>query len=406
MRLLFTTWAWPSHYNAMVPLAWALRAAGHEVRMTSQPALLPAMRSSGLPITPVGADVDMTAAYRGGTARVPAGAVTADHAYQSFLAAATTVKPSRESRLAVYGAVAAAMTDDLLTLARNWRADLVVFDPLTFAGPLVAKLSGVPAVRSLFGPDITYFTKVTAAVRPWAELLARYGLDVDDVDLLGTATIDPCPPALQVPDAPTRRIHTRYVPYNGIAAIPFGLPAASSPGRPRICLTWGTSTNQRVGRSGFLPDEVLRGAVKLAAERDAELVLAITTGQRELLPDLPTGVTVMESVPLDALLPLCEAVIHQGGAGTMLTALCHGLPQLTVTHFVDQAANAVRLAAAGAGRTFAVTEVTAADLVAAGHHLLDDPAHRASARRLRAEIEAQPSPVDIVPQLLDLTPRR
>ncbi|HZN74657.1 MAG TPA: glycosyl transferase family 28, partial [Micromonosporaceae bacterium] len=47
MRVLFTTFAWPSHYFPMVPLAWALQAAGHEVRMTSQPELLPTMRRSG-----------------------------------------------------------------------------------------------------------------------------------------------------------------------------------------------------------------------------------------------------------------------------------------------------------------------------------------------------------------------
>jgi UDP:flavonoid glycosyltransferase YjiC (YdhE family) len=60
MRVLFTTFAWPSHYYPMVPLAWALRLAGHEVRMTSQPELLPTMRASGLPVTPVGTDVDLT----------------------------------------------------------------------------------------------------------------------------------------------------------------------------------------------------------------------------------------------------------------------------------------------------------------------------------------------------------
>src|SRR5688572_28667204 len=66
MRVLFTTWAWPAHYLPMVPLAWALRAAGHEVRMASQPELLPVMRESGLPSTVVGHDVDIAAAYREG----------------------------------------------------------------------------------------------------------------------------------------------------------------------------------------------------------------------------------------------------------------------------------------------------------------------------------------------------
>src|SRR5688500_2073889 len=64
MRVLFTTWAWPSHYFPLVPLAWALRSAGHEVLMTSQPDLLPPMRASGLPAVAVGRCVDAAAAHR------------------------------------------------------------------------------------------------------------------------------------------------------------------------------------------------------------------------------------------------------------------------------------------------------------------------------------------------------
>jgi len=64
MRVLFTTWAWPSHYQPLVPLAWALRAAGHEVRMTSQPSLMSTMLASGLPATAVGTDIDLASIHR------------------------------------------------------------------------------------------------------------------------------------------------------------------------------------------------------------------------------------------------------------------------------------------------------------------------------------------------------
>jgi len=39
MRVLFTSWAWPTHLYAMVPLARACRAAGHDVVVASPPAL-------------------------------------------------------------------------------------------------------------------------------------------------------------------------------------------------------------------------------------------------------------------------------------------------------------------------------------------------------------------------------
>ena len=65
MRVLFTTWAWPSHLYAMVPLARACAAAGHEVLVASQPALRREIERCGLPAAVVGADVDAVAMVRG-----------------------------------------------------------------------------------------------------------------------------------------------------------------------------------------------------------------------------------------------------------------------------------------------------------------------------------------------------
>jgi hypothetical protein len=309
------------------------------------------------------------------------------------------------ARLLVYAEAARAMATDLLELARSYRPDLIVFDPLAYAGPLVAKLTGVPAVRNLYGPDLTFFTRDGAAVPGWPALLEQYQLDPAEVDLLGTACIDPCPPSLQVAHTlgATPRIRTRYLPYTGLPDVPAWL--SDQPRRPRICLTWGTSTSERLGQSGFLPGEILPGCVKLAEERDAELVLAITASQRALLPDLPEQTRIVESVPLDALLPTCQAVIHQGGAGTMLTALRHGLPQLVLPQTVDQASGACSLSGTGAGRTRPAAGLFSSDLVALGHELLDNPAYRTAAQHLRQEIADQPPPTGIVGQLTTLANR-
>ena len=39
MRVLFAAHAERTHFYSMIPLAWALRTAGHEVYVASQPAL-------------------------------------------------------------------------------------------------------------------------------------------------------------------------------------------------------------------------------------------------------------------------------------------------------------------------------------------------------------------------------
>ena len=433
MRVLFTTFAWPSHYYPMVPLAWALRAAGHEVRMTSQPDLLPTLRASGLPVTAVGQDVDFATEFREAAQRLPP---TAGHAapreprpgterYTDHLAVdpdnphqvqglrvlrqlesemwmifediyrRRRQRMSRALQVSPFGEIGLAMAEDLLALARAWRADVIVYDPMTYAGPLVARLLGVPAVRNLFGPDVTYFQRAAR----WAEngLLDRFGLD--ELDLHGAASIDPCPPELQLPQdiAPTTRWHIRHIPYPGLAEVPAWLSDQSR--RPRMCLTWGTSIHRLLGAKAFLAPAVLHGAARLAAQRNAELVLAITAGQRHLVPVVPANVRVVESVPLDALLPTCQILIHQGGAGTMLTGLGHAIPQLILPHIFDEAANAFQLVAAGAAIVHAAAEVTATEIVSSGHRLLDDPVHAAAAQRLRAQIHAQATPAELVRRL-------
>jgi UDP:flavonoid glycosyltransferase YjiC (YdhE family) len=57
MRILLTTFAVRSHIYTQVPLAWALRAAGHDLRIATQPEGEPDVVSAGLTFVPVGAPI-------------------------------------------------------------------------------------------------------------------------------------------------------------------------------------------------------------------------------------------------------------------------------------------------------------------------------------------------------------
>jgi UDP:flavonoid glycosyltransferase YjiC (YdhE family) len=412
MRVLFATWAWPSHYFPMVPLAWALRAAGHDVRMASQPELLPTMCASGLPAVVVGRDVDVAGLHRQAVAHLrtqkpspaqaaPGGEPVPDRTIFAALGRSMrAVRPAGADRdLSLFGAVAGAMVDDLVAFVRGWRPDLVVFDPLTYAAPLAARLAGVPAVRLLFGPDVTYFG-ADAETRRLRPLLDRYRLGT--LDLLGVATVDPCPPSLQYSPAavPCTRLPMRYVPCSGLSHVPDWAcrPAA----QPRICLTWGTSTARLVGDDAFIPPALVHACARAARQRGADLMVAITAAQRGLLGEVPDGVTVAESVPLEALLPHCDALVHQGGAGTTLTGLLSGLPQVVVTHLPDQAANAAMLVRAGAGLALTADSATEAAAYAAVRTVLDEPGHRMAATALGEEIKRMPAPAQTVAALCAL----
>nr|WP_238937357.1 peptidase S8 [Streptomyces clavuligerus] len=54
MRVLFTVWPNPSHLYPVVPLAWALRSAGHEVCVAAHPEVADAIAAVGLTAVPLG----------------------------------------------------------------------------------------------------------------------------------------------------------------------------------------------------------------------------------------------------------------------------------------------------------------------------------------------------------------
>jgi UDP:flavonoid glycosyltransferase YjiC (YdhE family) len=380
MRILFTTFAWPSHYFAQVPLAWACRAAGHEVRMTSQPELERVMLASGLPGVLVGHDLDVVG-YHQRMERTPVVKMPPPPSEWDETRKARALKG-----FGMFVDLAFAMADDLIGYARDWRPDLIVFDPLSYAGPLTGRVLGIPAVRNLFGPDIALDLEYQALPR----LLSHYG--VADMSIYGALSIDPCPPSLQLESAAPRQF-VRYVPYNGLTVVPSWV--AEPPRRRRVCLTWGTSTTRLDPRyTSWLPD-ILSGLSQV----DAEIVLAVTARELDLIDGLPANVRAASGVPLQTLLPTCEAVVHQGGAGTTLTSVLSGLPQVVVAQLADQLVTGRRVTEVGIGRCVLPTESVAGDIREAVEDVLAASTYRERAAAMRAEMLAQPAPLDVVPVL-------
>src|SRR3954466_3582593 len=197
MRVLMTSLAWPSHYLPMAPLGWALRAAGHEVRVASQPAMSQTITDSGQIAVATGPDLDHAEVHRRvmggvGLERVP-------HPPEPGETMRTWNPDARDRGrgvFSVFGAYAEAMLEDLHAYAVRWQPDLIVFDPTTFAAPVVAAALGVPAVRHVHGVDVTY--QARDVISELAAPLA-HRLGVGEVAVLGQATVDPCPASMQVP---------------------------------------------------------------------------------------------------------------------------------------------------------------------------------------------------------------
>jgi UDP:flavonoid glycosyltransferase YjiC (YdhE family) len=389
MRVLFATVPWPTHYFGLVPIAWALQTQGHEVRVASHPSHVATVAQSGLPAVELGRDVDFMSSFQSTVGPM-------------LLSDYSKLTPEdgevmAEKILGIFAMIAEAQLDPLVEMCREWKPDLVVYEPAAFAGPIAAAVLGIPSARCLWGPDVTYGNThlENSSLGP---MLRRYGLD--RVDTLGTITLDPCPERLQVPSELNRQ-RIRYIPYNGPGTMPNWLLEPPRP--PRVCITWGTSTVKLGGAETFL----LPYAVQAAADLGVEVVVAITAGQRELLGAVPEGVRVAESPPLHMVMPTCDAIVHQGGAGTTLTAAYYGVKQLIIPQVLDQIVNSFRVAETGAGAFFLRRGLVGDEITApvrdALHKLLTEQSYVDGARRLQEEILAQPTPADIVPVLESLT---
>ncbi|MGW4795253.1 nucleotide disphospho-sugar-binding domain-containing protein [Nonomuraea sp. NPDC004297] len=402
MRVLFTTWAWPSHLYSMVPLARACRAAGHEVLFASEPGLTRDILRADLPAAVVGTDVD-----------------TAGMVQEYLIPVPGAPAPQRDGKgprvLRMLFAHAESMTPGLIGVIRDWQADLVVYDQVTLAGPLAAAATGVPAVRQLYGFDLLQRARgvLPDAMAPLAE---RFG--AESVDPYGAASVDPVPASVQITGG-HRVLPMRYLPYNGPEHTPWRPPAPRR--RPRVCVSWG-HTIAKVDPSRFVADRI---AAALAGA-DVDVVLAVSAAQRDLITgrrdrpgdhaalpgdlprtlpgDLPGNVSVVVDTPLRDVLRDCDAFIGHGGAGGILTALAHGLPMLLLPQLPDHAGHTGRAAAGGAAMVLSLAELTGEAVRDQVARLLAEPEPRKAAGELREEMRGRATPAEVAGALAELRP--
>jgi len=89
----------------------------------------------------------------------------------------------------------------------------------------------------------------------------------------------------------------------------------------------------------------------------------------------------------------------------MFGALAHGLPQLCLPQGTDQPANAAAVARSGSGVVLTPDQVNPDSVSGALDRVLGDPAIRAAAERVRAEIDQMPAPADVLPTIIDRVAR-
>jgi UDP:flavonoid glycosyltransferase YjiC (YdhE family) len=156
-------------------------------------------------------------------------------------------------------------------------------------------------------------------------------------------------------------------------------PWSARPGRPRVLIA--CSTGAQGQRDLFQRIIDAMGAVQIDA--------LATTGPNLDAADLraPKNVHVIRGAPHDLVMKDVSMVVSQGGHGTVTRSLINALPQLVLPMGRDQADNAARIEAKGAGLRLPPT-ASEAEIAAAVHRLLTEPQFKAAARLLGDAIKA------------------
>ncbi|GAA3725966.1 nucleotide disphospho-sugar-binding domain-containing protein [Streptomyces tremellae] len=402
MRVAFTTSNWAGHYLCMVPLGWALQAAGHEVRVICAPQQSDTISRAGLVPVPVVESPDMMYMSRLNLyARVvegqevspllPLHPVTGQRVRNlSEFDVATAQRAFSQE----YTATVRTAYESMWGFVRTWRPHLVCHDVLSGEGAVVAREAGVPSVYcppGLFGTsdeelglDLALLDMVHDMARPHLPGWSR-----EDI----THVIDPSPQSAVPPLGDATRMPVRFVPYNGPGGLP---PWAFEPRtRRRVCVLWGRSA------SGIYGADVpaLRAAVDAAVACGAEVVLTATAEQVRALGTLGAGVRVLRDFPLDLLLPTSDVLIHHGSDNALMNGAVAGVPQLALALASDQIAFSRRLAGSGAVIALEGLTAEAGQIRSAVETLLDEPGYAGAALALRAEIRQAPAPAVLVSAL-------
>jgi len=312
--------------------------------------------------------------------------------------------------------------DDLLKASEN--ADLLVSQMVTFAGPLVAEVTGIRWLSAILAP-LSFLSKydpsvppqapwfrhlrvlgpgfhglinqvARKAVRPWTQpindLRKELGLP-ESRDPLFEGSYSPAgvlalfsgvlgKPQLDWPAATTQTGFPFFDDAEG-TGMPARLAQFLSEGDAPLVFTLGSAAVMDAGR--FY--EVSRDAAHELKRRAVFLIGGDPRNQfRETLPE---SMLAIDYAPHSELFPRASAIVHQGGVGTTAQALRSGRPMLVVPWGHDQMDNAERVYRLGVARTLSREKYTAHRVATALRHLLDEVAHNNRARDVAALIRQE-----------------
>jgi zeaxanthin glucosyltransferase len=357
-RFLFVVPPLAGHAYPAAAVTMTLSERGHEVSWVGSEARLRPFLGPDVPVHPTG-----MRAYR---SQLDVGIAAVKSLWENF------VVPFARNMLPAVDKV-----------VQGYQPDVVVADGLALAGAIVAQRHSLPwatlsgtlelsqSLASL--PDLDAWVR-----RQRASVWAAAGLPGQEVRFSPNLVI-----------GFTGRLLMAGVKLPGQVKL-VGPALADRPGAPDFPWDWLDPARRHVLITvGTLAADLAAGPASFysramkALEPLGRQVQAIMITEPGLIDDPPSHVLVAERVPLLALMPRLDAVVCHGGLNTVCEALAHAVPLVVAPIRWDQPFNAAQVAGSGAGIRVDFGQVSPDRLRTAVTAVLDDPAYRGAAARIR-----------------------
>ncbi|MFI6560797.1 glycosyltransferase [Streptomyces sp. NPDC050534] len=370
MRVLVCSVPLLGHLNPMLPLSWALRTEGHQVLVATGEDFAGQVLERGLPVA--------------GLSRVDLREVMSrDRAGKPLPYTPEADRLWRSGR--GWGRLGARRLTETVSLMRRWRPDLVVLDPVEFAGRLAAERLNIPWVEHGWGirPSPEFALAAEEELEPELEQLGLHWLP------RATRFLDTCSPSLQRPGEHGDPM--RYIPVSGPAELPDWLDEPRQ--RPLVCLTFGSVLPK------MRPEQMqalIKGLMDTLPALGVDVVVGIDPAAAEKLRPLPPGVVSVGWQPMEHVIPRCAVLVHYGASGMAMNAMAAGVPQVVLTvPIADAPYNARRIEAVGLGVVLPSLHLEAERVVDACRALLTEPSWKARAGEIAAEQADRPTPAEV-----------
>lgn len=416
-RILVSLAPFPAHIFPVVPIAQALRDRGHEVLCHAAPGYAALFAEAGLPYTP------------------PRHAPNADVTAIQDLTAREGTDPvgAAEAVTRVFLDPAPDHVRDMDGIAAEFRPDVVLADNARYGAAIFSAWRGVPLATvnvtslNLPGPDTPPYGPGLPPPRSQEDRERYRRLEEQEEGIYGQraaveraslAAFNAARAAFGLPPHAGPLAVAALSPYLHIlpttedleyrrsdlppqvhfvgpclwdgAAINLPVPAwvqRLGVERPAIYVTQGTAENRRY--------TLIRPTVEALAGEPVDVAITLGIGRDPAaLEPLPPNAHAAGFVPQSVLLPRVSAVVTNGGHGSVLGALSHGVPLVLAARGFDRAENAQRCVEAGVGLRLDPETLTSEVLRAGIRRVLDEPQFRHNARRVQAGFARHNGPLE------------